>query len=158
MTKIIFLDIDGVLNGYDYYMSDRCTGNLNGEEGDIDPFGAERINRICRETGARIVISSDWRINWPHCIDRIERGGIEKGLIVDKTPEHMWLEHAPESYKSRGSEIQDWLSQHPECTSYVIIDDRTDFLDEQKERFVHVNSKCGIDETDVKFAIDILNT
>ena len=155
--KVIFLDIDGTINSYDYYVSDRCTGNLNGVEGDIDPLCAERINRVCEETGAKIVISSDWRISWPYCIDRIEKGGIKNGLIIDKTPEHMWVEHASEEYKSRGSEIDDWLSQHPECDRYVILDDRKDFTEEQQPNFIHVNPMHGIDDTDVVFAIQILN-
>ena len=155
--KVIFLDIDGVLNYTQWYVSDRNPGNLNGVEGDIDPLCAERINRICKETDAKIVISSDWRISWPYCIDRLEKGGIKNGLIIDKTPEHMWNEFASEEYKSRGSEIDDWLSQHPECDRYVILDDRKDFTEEQKPNFVHVNSMHGIDDDDVKFAIQILN-
>jgi len=158
--KIIFLDIDGVINSEDWFMSDRNPGNLNGQEGDIDPLCAERINKICQETGAKIVLSSDWRINWPHRIDRIEKGGINKGLIIDKTPEHMWIMSCCDElsgFTSRGSEIDDWLSQHPECERFVIIDDRTDFTEEQKLNFVHVNSMHGIDDIDVKFAIEILN-
>ena len=155
--KVIFLDIDGVLNYTQWYVSDRNPGNLNGEEGDIDPLCAERINNICQVTDAKIVLSSDWRISWPYCIDRLEKGGIKNGLIIDKTPEHMWAEHSSEKYKSRGSEIDDWISQHPECNRYVILDDRTDFTEEQKPNFVHINSMYGLDDDDVKFAIQILN-
>lgn len=159
--KIVFLDIDGVLNYTEWYVSDRNPGNLNGQEGDIDPLCAERINRICKETGAKIVLSSDWRISWPCCIDRIEKGGIEKGLIIDKTPEHMWITPTThikglENFSSRGSEINDWLLNN-KCDSYVIIDDRTDFTEEQKEHFVHINSMQGIDDMDVQLAINILN-
>lgn len=158
--KIIFLDIDGILNYTEWYVSDRNPGNLYGQEGDIDPLCSKRINTICRETGAKIVLSSDWRISWPYCIDRLEKGGIEKGLIVDKTPEHMWIQHRTNDFvdwTSRGAEIEDWLSQHPECDEFAIIDDRTDFTEEQKEHFVHVDSMYGIDDYDVKFAIQILN-
>jgi len=158
--KVIFLDIDGVLNHTQWYVSDRNPGNLNGEEGDIDPLCAERINRICSETGAKIVISSDWRISWPYCIDRIEKGGIEHGLIIDKTPEHMWAEHVTQDFldwTSRGAEIDDWLSHHPECENFVILDDRKDFTEEQWPHFIHVNSMRGIDDIDVTFAIKILN-
>ena len=155
--KIVFLDIDGTINSTDWYVSERNPGNLNGDEGDIDPLCAERINRICEETGAKIVLSSDWRINWPYCIDRIEKGGIEHGLIIDKTPEHMWIENASEKFKSRGCEIDNWLSQHPECENFVILDDRKDFTEEQWPHFIHVNSMRGIDDTDVVFAIQILN-
>lgn len=155
--KVIFLDIDGVLNYTQWYVSDRNPGNLNGEEGDIDPLCAERINNICQVTDAKIVLSSDWRISWPYCIDRIEKGGIKNGLIIDKTPEHMWAEFASEEYKSRGSEIDDWLSKHPECDRYVILDDRKDFTEEQQPNFIHVNSMRGLDDDDVNFAIQILN-
>lgn len=158
--KVIFLDIDGVLNYTQWYVSDRNPGNLNGEEGDIDPLCAERVNRICEETGAKIVLSSDWRISWPCCIDRIEKGGIKHGLIIDKTPEHMWVEHVTQDFldfTSRGSEIDDWLSQHPECDRYVILDDRKDFTEEQQPNYIHVNSMRGLDDDDVKFAIQILN-
>jgi len=155
--KVIFLDIDGVLNYTQWYVSDRNPGNLNGEEGDIDPLCAERINNICQITDAKIVLSSDWRISWPYCIDRLEKGGIKNGLIIDKTPEHMWNGFASEEYKSRGSEIDDWLSQHPEYDRYVIIDDRKDFTEEQWPNFIHVNPMHGIDDNDVDFAIQILN-
>ena len=155
--KVIFLDIDGVLNYTEWYVSDRNPGNLEGQEADVDPLCAERINRICRETGAKVVLTSDWRVNWPYCIDRLGRGGLEKDLVIDKTPEHMWLEHAPEDYKSRGAEIEHWLSDHPECDSYVILDDRKDMLESQMSNFVHVNPLCGLDELDVKFALKILN-
>lgn len=158
--KVVFLDIDGVLNYTQWYVSDRNPGNLDGKEGDIDPLCADRINLICEKTGAKIVLSSDWRISWPYCMDRLEKGGIKQGLVIDKTPEHMWVEHCGKDfldYTSRGSEIDDWLLRHPECDRYVILDDRKDFTEEQKINFVHINSMYGIDDTDVDFAIQILN-
>lgn len=69
----------------------------------------------------------------------------------------MWVEFASEEYKSRGSEIDDWLSQHQECDRYVILDDRKDFTEEQQPNFIHVNSMRGLDDDDVNFAIQILN-
>lgn len=158
--KIVFLDIDGVLNYTQWYVSDRNPGNLDGKEGDIDPLCTDRVNLICEKTGAKIVLSSDWRISWPYCIDRLEKAGIKQGLVIDKTSEHMWVEHCGKDfldYTSRGSEIDDWLSRHPECDRYVILDDRKDFTEEQKINFVHINSMYGIDDTDVDFAIQILN-
>ena len=61
--KAVFLDIDGVLNYTQWYVSDRNPGNLDGKEGDIDPLCADRVNLICEKTGAKIVLSSDWRIS-----------------------------------------------------------------------------------------------
>ena len=62
--KVIFLDIDGVLNYTKWYTDERNPGNLHGQEGDLDPLCVDRIIRICEETGAKVVISSDWRISW----------------------------------------------------------------------------------------------
>ena len=44
--KAIFLDIDGVLNYTKWYTDERNPGNLNGQEGDLDPLCVDRIIRI----------------------------------------------------------------------------------------------------------------
>ena len=62
--KVIFLDCDGVLNYTKYYSTGQSNGNLNGEE-DIDLKCVNRVLQICKKTGAKIVVSSDWRISWP---------------------------------------------------------------------------------------------
>ena len=55
MKKIIFLDIDGVLNSETY--------DKNRTAGAIDPECAKRLNRIIKETNADIVISSSWKLS-----------------------------------------------------------------------------------------------
>lgn len=161
--KVIFLDIDGCLNSYLYYIDDRNPGNLNGQEGDIDPLCVERILRIVKETGAKVVISSDWRISWEGTLMRLERMGLTRDIVVDKTPELVWTRIANDYFDedgyeySRGREIDMWLQSHPECTNYVIIDDRTDFTDEQQPHFVHVNSYCGLTDDNADIAIMTLN-
>jgi len=44
----------------------------------------------------------------------------------------------------RGREIKDYLSQHPEITDYVIIDDDDDFLPEQEDKFVQTWHQYGL--------------
>ncbi len=59
MMKIIFLDIDGVLN-HMYWLK-----KMKGVEGDkkfFDPDCVRRLNTITDKTGAKIVLSSSWRI------------------------------------------------------------------------------------------------
>lgn len=165
--KVIFLDIDGVLNYTQWYVSDRNPGNLNGQEGDIDPMCVERVLRICKETGAKVVISSDWRISWEGTLMRFERMGLTRDIVIDKTPELIWtrmsmydymLSEEDEGYEfSRGREIDLWLEAHPECTNFVIIDDRMDFTDEQEPHFVKVNPMCGLTDDNADIAIMILN-
>ena len=57
---------------------------------------------------------------------------------------------------SRGREIDMWLEGHPECTNYVILDDRSDFTEEQGPHYVHVDSNVGITDDDAEIAIMIL--
>ena len=154
--KVIFLDIDGVLNYTQWYVDDRNPGNLNGEEGDLDPLCVNRIINICNETGAKVVISSDWRISWYGTQLRLGRMGLDENYILDKTPERIWI-NIPGFDHSRGAEINDWLEMHPECEKYVIIDDRTDFKDNQQPFFIHVNPFVGFTDENMNTAIDLLN-
>lgn len=72
--KIIFLDIDGVLNGYNFWnqlgwliVSKINNDKLKGWYRDItEPFGIhtpkfKRFVKIVKKTGAKVVISSSWR-------------------------------------------------------------------------------------------------
>lgn len=52
VEKIIFLDVDGVLN----YMSYRNANTAN-----IDPSKVEMLSHICIKTQAKVVITSSWR-------------------------------------------------------------------------------------------------
>ena len=51
--KVIFLDIDGVLNSNDWYVKTRGIGGYNG--GDVDPKCIELINDLIDATGAKII-------------------------------------------------------------------------------------------------------
>lgn len=108
--KIIFLDIDGVLNYSKWYVDPRNPGNLYGQEGEIDPLCIERINKICSETRAYIVISSDWRLDFNACKKRIENAGLTS-IIIGHTPIHLF--DMTETDKSRGREIERYLQEHP---------------------------------------------
>ena len=155
--KVIFLDIDGVLNYTQWYTNNRNPGNINGEEGDLDPLCVNRIINICNNTGAKVVISSDWRISWYGTQLRLARMGLDENYILDKTPERIWIT-IPGFDHSRGAEINDWLEMHPECDKYIIIDDRTDFKSNQQKHFIHIDYHCGITDEDMNKAINILNT
>lgn len=159
-NKIIFMDVDGVLNYTKWYVDDRNPGNLYGQEGDIDPECVRRIVNICKKTGAKIVLSSDWRID-KSSIGRLERAGFPEGLIFSQTPELIWtLFNSPASTEdySRGREINMWLTEHPDTYNYVIIDDSEDFSDEQKRfHYICVDSDNGFTDKNMEDAIRILS-
>jgi len=167
--KIIFLDFDGVLNPTHYMM---CLGKMwresNGQIKSQDDFGhlffwqnVEKLSYILKETNAKIVVSSTWRMSGATTmVDMfIERGMIDcANAFYDITPDHaqpqpsgLWLSDA------RGDEIKAWLDAHHEVTSYVIIDDQNDMLPEQMPYFVKTNQWYGLTKSDAEMAIKILN-
>jgi len=79
LKKIIFLDIDGVLN---------CEiDDIQNEFEDISKRCVKMLNTIIKETDAKVVISSVWRNN--RTVDQLqellEKYGFE-GEVVSKTP------------------------------------------------------------------------
>lgn len=155
--KVLFLDIDGVLNSNEYVKTDRY---LKKEQGvgfpdcDLDENAIKRVNHICEKTGAKIVISSTWR-EMNDCIPSLIRNGLKIKVIgltpcLDrKTESGVWMA------KTRGQEIQAWLDKN-EVDEYVILDDDKDMLDSQLSNFINTNYLYGLTEEDVEEAIKIL--
>jgi hypothetical protein len=118
--KVIFLDVDGVLNSAHWYIrnhkkhKERCRTDTA-----IDPRFVKNLKKIVEKTGAKIVLSATCRgvvkRNQTHYLRRILR---ENGLeIYDYTP-HIGME--------RGVDIQEWLNHHLDVTNIVILDDDSD--------------------------------
>ena len=136
--KIIFLDIDGVLNSIQY---DRLRTR---EQGNIDETRLPLLKNIVDETSALIVLSSSWRKHWSieggecDCIGRELNSTFDKyGLIIsDKTPVLSALD--------RSIEIQSWLDEHLcEIQSFVIIDDMFGGWGPLANNLVKTDSRIG---------------
>lgn len=127
MTKVLFLDIDGVVNCMN--TSQRHRGAIG-----IDPYMACLVRRIVDATGCQVVLSSSWR----HFPDG--RGEVERQVcpIFDLTP--------TSASGFRGDEIRAWLNGHPEVTRYAIVDDNSDMLPEQMPNFFKTSWAEGITE------------
>jgi hypothetical protein len=107
--NILFLDFDGVVR-----VADTC-GFIGP---DTAQFCADRLRRVkwcCEQTGARIVVSSDWR-------NLENRAEIEAHLspwLADLLHED-W---ATPICGQRWKEVSAWLVRHPEVTGYAILED-----------------------------------
>jgi hypothetical protein len=111
VTKVIFLDIDGVLNC-------KKTPNPRNLPYVVDKKLLTRLKKLLKKTGAKIVLSSTWRI------DPI-------GLLAAKHWGIPFIDCCPDMPKSpRCKEIRTWLAKHPKVTRYAIIDDEDDELDD----------------------------
>jgi len=129
IDKVIFLDIDGVLNVY-------CQ--------DIDEFGCtfhkhfeDNLKWIIDETNAKIVISSTWRLSGLSVMKEMWKERGLAGEVIDITPNLTYGEGLLTS-TPRGKEIKAWLKDNP-TRRYVIIDDDTDFLTEQLPFFIQTS-------------------
>ena len=150
--KVIFLDIDGVLNTdshakelYKLVEAGKMTEANFYATWDL-PYDetALPLKHIVLQTGAKIVLSSSWRA-LPAEVERLSKKLKEYGLdIWDKTPYGVSIEDLAKAgfdYKNafdinlleelnnakethdRGAEIAVWLYKHPEVESFVILDD-----------------------------------
>ena len=113
--KVIFLDIDGVLNSESCFKDDQRRYRIH-------PRYVRNLRRIVKKTGAKIVLTSvmrgSIRKNPLHYIHQLFN---DYGLsIYDYTPKG--------ESTIRGYEIQDWLDKHRDVTNIVIIDDDTDMV------------------------------
>lgn len=145
--KVIFLDVDGILT----YIN---SGEQN--EG-IDETRVERLKEIVDETDAKIVIISSWKGYYlkdgsyykPKIYDVLQNVLQEHGLpIYDDTKDidlkylkeipldltfsleefnQLPLEEYIDPTTTRAAEVYNWIKEHPDVESFVILDDEDHF-------------------------------
>lgn len=140
--KVIFLDVDGVLNS-------RQDGNSINLRTDSH---LRLLREIVKATDAKIVLSSSWRVGPSKAIRNLNNRLAEYGLeIMDSTP------LLPGS-SCRGGEICQWLSDNGQSVeNFVILDDDADMLEFTDTNLVQTDSELGLQEKDVAKCIEILN-
>ena len=162
MNKIVFLDIDGVLNNTTDSQRHDCNSESKRKN---SLFYSKRcvalLNELTEQTGAGIVVSSTWRIGETDAtMETVLRGmGIE-GKYLGMTG----LEALKEEYILRGNEILSWIKRNESLCgeyykfrSYVILDDDSDMLLWQKDNYVNCDPTIGMTERTVFKAKAILN-
>ena len=141
-NKVIFLDVDGVMRPAErggsglVFIDGEPVMSASENQVDFLPSAMRAIRKIAAETGARIVISSEWR-KWNnlrqavwsnlrtkcklmpnrfHSDDQIP--ALDEGIKGDTQDEQLtsfaWR---------RTREIDLWLKRHPNTTHWVALDD-----------------------------------
>jgi hypothetical protein len=165
--KVIFLDIDGVLNSQLYYEKIHDDASYDPNDGfgghlhDIDPQAVSFLNDLVNKTDSCIVISSTWRgsksLDYLRTI--LKKRGLEKwDNVIGVTP------HCGHDCV-RGNEILKWVKDNKELLkkdyydfdSYVILDDDSDMLYWQRENFLLVDGYVGLTPNVCYKAVHILN-
>jgi hypothetical protein len=145
--KLIFLDIDGVLNSRATFQENfELFGHGNGscDLDMIDTRYVRRLNTLIRETDAKVVISSSWRIT--STLDEIRGFLSAKGFvgeIIGETPVLPNLNTEKPDYGRRGREISEYLKSINGLGSYVILDDSCD-MGEHMPYLVRTNMETGL--------------
>lgn len=155
MKRLIFLDIDGVLN------HDKFFKESKGELKYFDPDCIQRLNTL-GDLGAEIVLASSWGYDGGRTEERLREAGLTLP-IIGYTKKHSvnWI--------CRGNEIEEWILENldimgtkfgSQCKSadyeYVILDDDIDMLYGQKDHFIRVDKLIGLTDEDIKKARVIL--
>lgn len=136
MKKIIFLDHDGVICLLDNFGSRRNKKGYIGMNSDVlarfdnfDRKAVKVLNSVIEATDCEIVVSSDWRF-WATLEEMGQyylSQGIKKAPIA-YTPRYISQEVAAggfdnEPAETRSYEIKEWLSENPDVTHWVAVDD-----------------------------------
>ncbi len=156
--KVIFLDIDGVLNSYDWRLKNREEND--GEIKCLDEKPIEILSRIVKVSGAKIVLSSSWRTKDPNDVyikilnQKFEKFSIS---ILDSTGRR-------KNKYPRGWEIRDWIKNNRNkynIESFVVIDDDSQGIVNHKKTllpyYVKTSFKDGLKEEHVDKILHVLN-
>ena len=156
--KVIFLDIDGVLNT-------TSTTEMFEEYTFVEDEKVQLLKQLVTRTGAKIVLSSSWRYGWwvkrkvnptpsdlssIRLFEALEKKLSEYGLEL--------LDHTDET-STRGQEITWWLENWDgePIESFVILDDmHPSYLLPHTSHVVSTSISKGLTQTHVDRAVSML--
>ena len=144
---VIFLDFDGVLNSRRFRAA---------RSGMIDEKHMTFLRRIVEETGARIVLSTSWRVYWDASPENRSETGWEIQRFFEKYGIEIFGKISDGS--DRAQEIRHWLNGRSDVGRYVILDDSPFGWGELAERLVRTGGlHDGLDNETAEMAIAVLN-
>lgn len=126
MNRILFLDVDGVLNS-------RADCGLDG----LGDSHLRQLKRIVNEGGCQIVLTSSWR-SADDLLGKLR-------LAFDRHHIPLWIDVTPDLSGDRAEEIVAWLREMERCIS-VVIDDDCDGFSSAGLRCVQTSVDHGLTE------------
>ena len=174
--NIIFLDIDGVMNS-----TEEMIALYNQHGSSIDntlpsPTKCKLLKQLVEETGAKVVLSSSWRL----CLNAIQKlidlfepynlilSGFTCHEVESKKFKNSPYEDIKPRYQhtisdfgtyieDRGAEIAAWLLDHPKVSNFVILDDEdSDIKSWFPNNLVKTDIQVGLTLDDCLKAAEIL--
>ncbi|GKX66404.1 HAD domain-containing protein [Inconstantimicrobium mannanitabidum] len=161
--KVIFLDIDGVINSnfwLESHQQEISDGTL------IDKEKIELVAKIVNKTEATLVMHSGWRFWFDNTMKPIRKEAqnlinllLDSGLSIYAMTPDLTTEEIRKTKmfsKVKASEIFLWLEQNPNVDKWIVLDDIDLHNDDLAIRQVRTNAEVGITEKDVDRAIEML--
>lgn len=163
MNKVVFLDIDGVLNSNlwnESHQREISDGTL------IDMEKIRLLSKLIQSTNSKIILHSGWKY-WfdsdlkPLCREAENlRSLLEKeGLtIADITPDHA-TEEIKKSRKFslvKADEMLAWLAEHKDVEKWIVIDDLDLHNTEIELHQIKTDQSIGLTTEDVRKAEKML--
>lgn len=152
-TKIIFLDIDGVLNTHKYTVQTK-----DDEEHAykfLDRNKIKLLKHIVDTTNARLVLSSTWRNSFAANLEPTDylSTSLTSALKNEGLELYSKTEHLNDD---RYTEIKTWLKNYPEINKFVIIDDNDFDWKDLYPFWIKTSYYIGLTEALVDDVISIL--
>lgn len=133
IMKIIFLDIDGVLNAdCDFGGRSKPNPTVINDEGQrfcgIGKTHVRHLKNIVDKTGAEIVLVSSWKKDYEEYLKYGYENRVGKYLYNKLREQELRILDTTLRYdfsygSNRGYEIRQWLEEHPEVDDWVVLDD-----------------------------------
>lgn len=153
--KVLFLDVDGVLNADSTWQSEHADGMNT-----LDPAMCDQLARIVQTCWpVEVVLSSTWRLYPGEGLDKLRTWLGERGVRWTSATPDLSIEFSSTT-NLRGLEIERWFSDRPQIdrskVKLLILDDAHDFLDEQKPFHIETSFKTGLTKDLADAAIAVL--
>lgn len=144
-VRVVFLDIDGVLNSvgtYKFFQKQYKEGDeIPDIKDELCLISMSNLNCILKQVpDCKIVISSTWRKTYPleELIEMFKKYGYE-WPIIGVTPS---LRRKLSEMADRGDEIRSWLKDNPGVEQHVAIDDN--YVSLPEANFVQTDCRDGL--------------
>ncbi len=155
--RVVFIDIDGVLNSDAYFRALEHAGEALTEwwgERCLDPRAIALLDALLTHADATAVISSSWRQRFSLSeLDAMFRARGLSRTLHSVTPS---MHRTPDGARlTRGDEVQAWLDAHDAVDAFVILEDEEE-LSHLEPFAMRVSTSVGLGRDDVERAIEAL--
>ncbi len=139
--RLLFLDFDGVVNVPFAPGTPEFEQAMRGETNDFfRPEMVDRVNRLCRDYGLAVVITSSWRYSGlDYCLSHLYRAGFDRTIPVEG------MTDTDDPLFRREDEIYRYVMQARDVSAFLILDDIP--MDCYRTHQVCTDFETGYDET-----------